>query len=76
MVMEAATSSSARLARRRKAPRDSAAVRSRTQLLQIDADAQEAAKGSVMTRESQGLLQQKARRDRALVMSTLYAGLQ
>lgn len=73
---EAATSSSARLARRRKAPRDSAAVRSRTQLLQIDADAQEAAKGSVMTRESQGLLQQKARRDRALVMSTLYAGLQ
>lgn len=71
---EATTSSTARLARRRKAPRDSAATRSRTQLLQVNAP--EIANESGAARESQRLLEQKARRDHALVMSTLYAGLQ
>ena len=71
-----AATSSARLARRRKAPRDSAASRSRTQLLQTDADAPAASEDSAMARESERLLQQKARRDRALVMSTLFAGVQ
>ena len=71
-----AATSSARLARRRKAPRDSAASRSRTQLLQTAADAPAASEDSAMARESERLLQQKARRDRALVMSTLFAGVQ
>jgi hypothetical protein len=71
-----AATSRARLARRRKVPRDSAASRSRTQLLQTDADAPAASEDSAMARESERLLQQKARRDRALVMSTLFAGVQ
>jgi hypothetical protein len=71
-----AATSRARLAHRRKVPRDSAASRSRTQLLQTDADAPAASEDSAMARESERLLQQKARRDRALVMSTLFAGVQ